>query len=155
VVNYIQRNNLPRIVFMNPRIDARYLEISREHLDDRRKRFEERARAMIQYASSENLCRSRMLLEYLGENNPADCGTCDVCINRKKAAMSEDEFASVIREVENQLAAHPLPLNELLSSVKNKEERTMHVVQWMLDHEKIHYREGDLLEITKAAHRQI
>ncbi len=155
VVTYIQRSDLPQIVFMNARIDARYLEISREHLDDRRKRFEARARSMIQYASSENRCRSQMLLEYLGENNSNDCGTCDVCINKKKAAMGGDELASISREVETKLSARPLSLNELLGSIVNiKEERTMHVVQWMLDNEKIHFREGDLLEMTKTAKKQ-
>jgi len=44
-----------------------------------------------------------------------------------------------------------LPLNELLRSIViSKEDRTMHVVQWMLDNEKIHFRNGDLLEITKT-----
>lgn len=151
VVQFSQRSDLPRITFINARADARYLEISREHLDDGRKRFNERARAMIHYAVSENVCRSRILLEYLGEDDAADCGTCDICISRKKASMSEDEFANIIREVENTLTGHPLPLNELLVSIKNKEERTMHVVQWMLDNEKIRYREGDVLEVIKTA----
>ena len=151
VLQYAQRSDLPQITFMSPRMDARYLEISREHLDDRRKRFEERMRSMVQYASSENRCRSRMLLEYLGESNANDCGTCDVCLSRKKAAIGDDEFASIVREVESRLTINPLPLNELLRSIViSKEDRTMHVVQWMLDNEKIHFRNGDLLEITKT-----
>jgi ATP-dependent DNA helicase RecQ len=149
VIQYSQRSDLPRITFMNPRVDAKYLEIKREHLDDRRKRFEERLRSIIQYASSENKCRSRMLLEYLGESNADDCGTCDVCLNRKKTVISDDEFANLTREVENKLAANPLPLHDLLISIKNKEEQTMHVVQWMLDNDKIRYREGDVLEMIK------
>jgi len=151
VLQYSQRSDLPRITFMNPRIDARYLEIKREHLDDRRKRFEERMRAMVQYAATKNRCRSRMLLEYLGETDASDCGTCDVCLSRKKTAIGNDEFANIVKEVENRLTIKPLPLNELLRSIViSKEDRTMHVVQWMLDNEKIHFRDGDLLEITRS-----
>ena len=38
-----------------------------------------RADAMVEYASEGDLCRSRWLLRYFGQEESADCGTCDVC----------------------------------------------------------------------------
>jgi len=149
VVNYTQRSDQPRITFMKPREDARYINISREHLHDRRKRFEACARAMFNYAEAENSCRSKMLLEYLGEENADNCVTCDVCIRRKKSGLNESEFASVTSSVENLLRDNPLPLEKLLGTISNiRDEQAMQVVQWMLDHEKIRYVSGDVLEIS-------
>ena len=38
-----------------------------------------RADAMTEYASEADLCRSRWLLRYFGQEESTDCGTCDVC----------------------------------------------------------------------------
>ena len=38
-----------------------------------------RADAMVEYASEADLCRSRWLLRYFGQEESSDCGTCDVC----------------------------------------------------------------------------
>ena len=38
-----------------------------------------RADAMTEYASEADLCRSRWLLRYFGQEQSTDCGTCDVC----------------------------------------------------------------------------
>jgi ATP-dependent DNA helicase RecQ len=149
-VNYIPRSDNPRITFLMPREDARYLNISPEHLHDRRKRFEERARAMIHYSESENRCRSKMLLEYLGEENAGECGTCDVCIRKKKSGLSEEQFSAVSNSVQSILLDHPQPLSKLLGTIPNiKDEQAMQVVQWMLDNEKIRYSSGDILEISR------
>ena len=34
---------------------------------------------MLRYATSQDKCRSRQLLEYFGEEVTKDCGQCDVC----------------------------------------------------------------------------
>ena len=149
-VNYIPRSDQPRVTFMKPREDARYINISREHLHYRRKRFEDRARAMFRYAETENICRSKMLLEYLGEENADACGTCDVCIRKKKSGLSEEQFSAVSNSVQSILLDNPQPLSKLLGTIPNiKDEQAMQVVQWMLDNEKIRYASGDMLEISR------
>lgn len=44
-----------------------------------------RADAMAEYASQTELCRSRWLLRYFGQEASPDCGTCDVCRRLKNA----------------------------------------------------------------------
>jgi len=41
--------------------------------------FEHRSETMIDYVTEADTCRSRFLLRYFGENDSADCGTCDIC----------------------------------------------------------------------------
>ena len=45
----------------------------------------ERMQKMIDYISEEDTCRSAYLLEYFGQTESADCGTCDVCRDRGTA----------------------------------------------------------------------
>ena len=52
-----------------------------------------RIQKMIDYISEETVCRSRYLLEYFGQTESEDCGTCDVCRAKTKAARSEDPAA--------------------------------------------------------------
>ena len=54
------------------------------HLDPERYAFLKEAgtarmQKMIDYVSQEDTCRSAYLLEYFGQTDSADCGTCDVC----------------------------------------------------------------------------
>ena len=44
-----------------------------------------RMEKMIDYVSQSEVCRSAYLLEYFGQNESADCGTCDVCRASKQA----------------------------------------------------------------------
>ena len=54
-----------------------------------------RIQKMIDYISEETVCRSRYLLEYFGQTDSEDCGTCDVCRAKPKAARSEDPAALI------------------------------------------------------------
>ena len=51
----------------------------------------ERMQKMIDYISEEDICRSSYLLEYFGQNDSADCGTCDVCRTKRKTRPAESE----------------------------------------------------------------
>ena len=58
-----------------------------------------RIQKMIDYISEESVCRSRYLLEYFGQTESEDCGTCDVCRAAKTARPSlEKEMAAYINE---------------------------------------------------------
>ena len=47
---------------------------------------------MISYATTDNVCRSRMLLEYFGEQGVGDCGHCDICIDRKSKRTNHHDL---------------------------------------------------------------
>ena len=68
-VVFLHHNRLmPGNVDLQPRKYAFLLENARA-----------RAEAMTDYATQETLCRSRWLLRYFGQEESADCGTCDLC----------------------------------------------------------------------------
>lgn len=68
-VIYLRENRLhPKDVKLSPERYARLRDASRNRIEK-----------MISYIKEEDTCRSRYLLEYFGQEESEDCGTCDVC----------------------------------------------------------------------------
>ena len=65
------------------------LVLSKEIYDNRKKEYMERIEAMINYATNDDICRSRQLLRYFGEERSTDCNQCDVCIAHKNAPRKQ------------------------------------------------------------------
>ena len=63
-----------------------------------------RIQKMIDYISEETVCRSRYLLEYFGQTDSEDCGTCDVCRAKPKAARSEDPTALISSFINDEMS---------------------------------------------------
>ena len=63
-----------------------------------------RIQKMIDYISEESVCRSRYLLEYFGQTESEDCGTCDVCRAKPKAARSEDPAAMISSFINDEMS---------------------------------------------------
>lgn len=63
-----------------------------------------RIQKMIDYISEESVCRSRYLLEYFGQTESEDCGTCDVCRAKPKAARSEDPSALISSFINDEMS---------------------------------------------------
>ena len=56
--------------------------------------FTSRMQKMLDYVAEEDVCRSSYLLEYFGQTESADCGTCDVCRAAKSKAAGPVEAAA-------------------------------------------------------------
>lgn len=46
---------------------------------------------MIEYVSEEDVCRSRFLLAYFGQEESEDCGNCDICRKKRTAKPQQKE----------------------------------------------------------------
>lgn len=147
ILQYIPASDSPQLTFTEERVDLKYLRIDREHLAERKSRYLKRIKAMVQYASSKNLCRSQLLLAYFGEESQHRCGVCDVCLQRNKIGLSDLEFENIHSEIKDFLLKGNIQLHELLKSMKvNKEEENLKVIEWMIDNHKIRYGKGNSLE---------
>lgn len=92
VVMYAPSKKCPIITFTRHRVLGSELRFSREVYDERRAVFADRLNSILSYATREDKCRSRLLLEYFGEKKSSECGNCDVCVasraGGKKAPVS-------------------------------------------------------------------
>ena len=146
ILTYLPQTEMPRITFLSERINAKDILISPENLKKRKEKSEERMNAMIHYATSKTKCRSQMLLSYFGETDSYRCGICDICLERNKLELSNLEFESVSEQIKKNLSSHPLTLIEIVDTVKNSSvDKTIKVVQWLIDNEKLIYFEDNKL----------
>ena len=92
ILHFIPRKKIPHIRYAQRREEMERLVFPKEVYDDRKKEYEERINAMIKYAENDDICRSRQLLRYFGEERSVDCGQCDVCRSHQGKAVGKDEF---------------------------------------------------------------
>ncbi|MCK5538969.1 MAG: RecQ family ATP-dependent DNA helicase, partial [Bacteroidales bacterium] len=81
IIDYIPKRIMPFIQYLEERLPIESIYISKEIFKDRKERYEELINRVLYYAESSHKCRSRILMEYFGQNNAEDCGNCDVCRN--------------------------------------------------------------------------
>ena len=84
-------------------MERKALLISPENYLHVREKYEIRLNKMIDYAESENRCRSTAILEYFGEESDR-CGICDVCRKRNELDLSKYEFDLILEEIKSVLA---------------------------------------------------
>ena len=85
IIHFIPHKEKPQLTYVMRRVDTCYVEIPRSVYEQRRELLSRRIRAMAGYFGQDDLCRSRYLLQYFGDDAP-DCGHCDVCLARKRGA---------------------------------------------------------------------
>jgi ATP-dependent DNA helicase RecQ len=91
-----------------------------------------------------------LLLSYFGEKDPYRCGICDVCLERNKLELSNLEFEQVSSQIKFLLHEHSLSLTELVHAVlDSREDKTLKVIQWLLDNSKLAYDEENQLHWKK------
>ena len=149
IIDYIPRSNQPTITFLRGRVDTEMVYLSEDVYDKRKEDLTQRIEKMLEYASSTNRCRSRMLLEYFGQKDAQDCGLCDVCRARKRErkTVTAARQQTVEQQVRTLLADGEWhPLKELNSLEVNrtqldavlKELAEEEVVELQLSNIRIH-----------------
>ena len=143
VLNYIPQKKNPFIVFTEERLEDKSLYISKENYDFRKKRYVERISRMYNYASSDNKCRSQILLNYFSDDKSERCGQCDVCTRRNELDLSKYEFDLILKKIKEKLQHNFVTLEELVSDDHKNKDKKFKVIQWLLDNNKICKNEKD------------
>ena len=150
IVDYIPRKKTPYIIYTRERQELRFIHIPPSVYEERKVRYEARIKAMEEYVTSEDVCRSRMLLRYFGEKNEHNCGQCDVCISRRATdtTLSDDSFEELKRKITELLAQEPLPLVEIANTMKAEKERVEEVIHHLLEEGALKMQDG-MIHISK------
>lgn len=112
VLKYTPQNDAPQIFFLKNRVAAADLQINGAAYARRKEAFTARTKAMVAYSTATD-CRSRRIGQYFGDAALHDCGICDVCLQKKRSALSGEEFSRLSTEVLKQLSAQPARSAEL------------------------------------------
>ncbi len=145
IVDYIPRKKTPYIIYTRERVELNHLHIPPSVYEERKKRYEARIRAMVDYVTSETACRSRMLLRYFGEKNETNCGQCDVCLSGHAAhELPANTFEKLKKELLAVLQEQTLTPAEVAEKTKADRDLLTQVIQYLLEEGDIKIKDGIL-----------
>ncbi len=120
VVTYIPRNKLPKVHFLQNMQNPETVKIYTPKINFLKKQATQRIKAMINYVTSTEKCRSRILLEYFGEFDSSDCGYCDICIQLNQLHISEPDYHAALQKLD---ASVEYTLDEIIKILNPKHKR--------------------------------
>lgn len=144
ILHYIPRKKTPYIIYTHERQEKERISLSRAVYEDRKESYVHRIEAMIEYASAEENCRSRMLLHYFGEKNRHNCGQCDVCLQTHESGLKKGEFLLMKERLLGCLSEAPCPVADVSARLNIEKEKVGKVISFLLAEEIIHLNDGIL-----------
>jgi ATP-dependent DNA helicase RecQ len=136
IIRYIPGKKTALVIFTEERLVRKALMISPDNYLHVKEKYEIRLNKMIEYADSDEHCRSVYLLNYFGEESDR-CGICDVCRERNELDLSKYEFDLILEEIKSILSERNPDAEELVKQIDYPEDRVIKVIRWLLDHNKI------------------
>ncbi len=146
VMIYDPRKTEPQITFTTPRLDAAELPLNQKELEQRKAKDHHRMKVMEDYARLNDICRTRFLLDYFGEQSEKDCGACDVCIAKKKATQEDPK--KIKEQIITLLVTVPVHINEIPNRIPASADTVLAIVRKMLDNGEISL-VNDMLTLKK------
>lgn len=144
ILHYIPGKKTPYIIYTRERQETDRLHFSKEVYEDRKASYERRIKAMLEYADSDHVCRSRMLLRYFGEKNRHNCGQCDVCLQKHESGLKQGEFEEIREILINRLKESPRNPHDLINGLDFEQSKTEKVLAFLLSEEEIVQKNGSL-----------
>jgi ATP-dependent DNA helicase RecQ len=136
IIRFIPGKRTALVIFTEERLVRKALMISPDNYHKVKEKYEIRLDKMIEYADSDNHCRSVFLLNYFGEVSDR-CGICDVCRERNELDLSKYEFDLILEEIKTILLEKTPDALEIMTMIDYTEDKVIKVIRWLLDHNKI------------------
>ena len=144
ILHYIPRKKTPFIIYTRERQEKDRICLNREVYEDRKESYVTRIKAMIEYASAEETCRSQMLLAYFGEKNDHNCGQCDVCLRKHTSGLKLGEFLEIKERILQQVADSSCTMSDFVSATEAEKEKINQTISFLLAEEILHLKDGIL-----------
>lgn len=144
VLHYIPRKKTPYIIYTRERQEKNRIQLTREVYEDRKESYATRIKAMIEYATAEKKCRSRMLLRYFGEKNENNCGQCDACLQKHDTGIKQGEFLQWKERILETLSESPCPVSDLEVRLNTEKEKIAAILSFLIAEEFIQVKDGVL-----------
>lgn len=138
IIHFIPGKKSPLVIFTEERLDRSHLRISPELYLKVKENYVDRVARITEYAENKTRCRPAFLTAYFGEET-GRCGLCDTCQERNELELSKYEFDIIIGKIKEILAENPLRPEELEERTDLPREKSVKVIRWLLDHEKLVY----------------
>lgn len=147
VISYIPSKKTPLLIFTEERLENKSLYISNEAFAQRKNRFEQRIKAMLEYAFDTETCRNNLLLKYFGQPLVKPCGECDICRNLNNE-YDVEQVTDLNDKIIKLLWKEPLSLPNIAAILKEKEEAINQSIRILLEKEIVVYETNGRLSLS-------
>ena len=138
ILDYIPQNSNPKLLMLKTRVNSKYISLSKGTLEARKANEEAKAASVVQYASNQYQCRSHILQKYFGEEDNKRCGKCDVCLERNKLKINDQEFEAIMSAVQKLISLNPMHVDDIIMAiVEFREDKMINVLQFLSDNGQI------------------
>lgn len=144
IVSYIPRTSTPYIIYTRERVEKDDIVIPPSVYEERRERLKSHIEAMVNYVENEVTCRSRLLLNYFGEDNPHDCGRCDNCLRHKHTDKPQAATSNLRTGLLGLLKEGPQSLATIADKLGASRDDVAAVAEKLADEEAVTLKNGML-----------
>ena len=147
IIKYIPRVKTPLIIMNTERLVESNLYISKKRYDERKGLFQKRIESMISYVKETGECRSRMLIDYFGQQSVSDCGICDVCLKNKNLGGGKSRRSEVQEHIIKMLedAEGKMELTAIETTAADQYSFYLSVLREMIDNKTITVKENKII----------
>lgn len=147
IISFIPRSKVPQITYRTRRISTEEIYLSPAVYEERLEQYKERIQQVISYATNDQICRSRQLLRYFGEERSTDCRQCDVCITHSSDYLSEEKLAPYKQKILGLLADKKRHHITELKQIEGYNDLLDTALEYLI-HEEIIYIDGSYIFTT-------
>lgn len=119
LISYLPQSAIPRLIFLQDRVNIKFMEFDPENYHKLKKLYEEKIKSVIEYTNNNKICRQVQLLAYFNEFNYSDCGYCDVCLSKKPKG-----YQKVKKKILEAIGTTSVTLHDLKTRMKDTNDET-------------------------------
>ncbi|MEO9211376.1 MAG: RecQ family ATP-dependent DNA helicase, partial [Ginsengibacter sp.] len=139
VIEYMPQKEKPQVKFLLNRVSANNLRPNMPMLLKRKKAFEKRLVAMVNFLHESKKCRSQIIGEYFNDMNLQPCGICDNCLKQKIKSLPNEEFKKISSQIKLCIEKKPIPLDKLIQELPSfHKEKILKVLQFLQEENEVH-----------------
>lgn len=137
VIEYSPVKTKPQVTFVRQRFGGDQLVLDVELINRLKLSAKERLDAILGYVNNKTECRVKNLLRYFNED-VKNCGLCDICVEKNKLELSEEEFEIIYAWLRDKLRIEQLMPEELLKiKLPARKEKVIQAMGFLIDNKKI------------------
>ena len=137
MIDYVPQKEKPQIYFIQNRVKPDDLYINEQNVLKRKKAFEKRLDAMVDFTTNEVRCRSKMIGAYFNDTKISACGICDNCLKNKKITITTEEFNTISGLIKKEIFQHPISPSDLFRKLTSFRENKIWKVLTFLQEENV------------------
>ncbi len=132
IITYQGKHSDLEITYLIPREDDLTINRFAKKVVERNNFKKNQIKEILSFINNKSTCRSKLLLNYFGEDKKEDCGTCDVCINNN-LTNSSPNYKKISKDIIQLLQSNKLSSREIIQLTPYSESNIIYTLQILLE----------------------